>query len=439
MSVIIVDDLQPEDIAMVQALYSRSSRSVTEHIAEVAERGSGSFMSKFYVGYGHKSIGDCGTTTLFFENVSMLAAKAIQDNSLYSGQETSTRYIDFASQGYVDPTHSSSGIDHLESMVSFYRAAFAETLEYVNANAERPHRTKQSVWDKATKARAFDICRAFLPAGMKTQLSWATNLRQASDHVSRLMMHPLEEIRDLAVSASKLLQSKYPSSFDFDSPVDERAFQYAKLLSQFAYADNDCEPFDETKVCFDRLNKSRVVEFAKLTSSRPRGMELPGALESAGQIQAHFYLDFGSFRDLQRHRGVGIEMPLLKPSNGFEPWYLDNLSPVMKNRAQEHLDTVFSNAQNLSEKYELSPAEAQYLLPMGNRVECKIVGSLPKLIYLLELRSNITVHPTLRAKAWDVAAAIQREFPDLRMHIDTRPDEFQVKRGEQDIVRVDAA
>ena len=60
-------------------------------------------MSQFYVGYGHKSIGDCGSITIFIEGCSMLAAKAIQDTKLYNGQEASTRYIDFSQQAMINP------------------------------------------------------------------------------------------------------------------------------------------------------------------------------------------------------------------------------------------------------------------------------------------------------------------------------------------------
>src|SRR5262245_27953558 len=94
----LVDDLTPEDVAMLQALYSRSAESVDVHLEKVKETGSGRFMESYYVGYTHKSIADCGSTTVFIEGVSMLAAKAIQDWPLYSGQETSTRFIDFSKQ-----------------------------------------------------------------------------------------------------------------------------------------------------------------------------------------------------------------------------------------------------------------------------------------------------------------------------------------------------
>src|SRR3972149_44828 len=79
MKILIYDGLDPvmtpEDMAMIQALYSRDPRSVTIHVEKVKEEGPGQFMSQFYVGYGHKSIGDCGSTTIFVENVSMLVRK----------------------------------------------------------------------------------------------------------------------------------------------------------------------------------------------------------------------------------------------------------------------------------------------------------------------------------------------------------------------------
>jgi len=57
--IIIIDgnDIQkPEHIAMLQALYSRKPASVEDHFEKVIKLGADKFMSKWYVGYGHKSI-----------------------------------------------------------------------------------------------------------------------------------------------------------------------------------------------------------------------------------------------------------------------------------------------------------------------------------------------------------------------------------------------
>ena len=101
---------------MLQALHSRSTGGIENHLQVLAEKGADNFMSKFYVGYGHKSIGDCGSVTVFIEGVSLLVCKAIQDTKLYSGQETSTRYVDFSQQVPLPisldiPTSDSSRID----------------------------------------------------------------------------------------------------------------------------------------------------------------------------------------------------------------------------------------------------------------------------------------------------------------------------------------
>src|SRR4030042_2909620 len=118
--IFVYDEFGPQDIAMMQALYSRSPMSVKDHVEKVKQAGSGKFMEQFYVGYGHASIADCGSTTLFAEKVSMLADKAIQDWPLYSGQETSTRYIDMSKQPMVDPMGTSVSKKIHERWMDFY-------------------------------------------------------------------------------------------------------------------------------------------------------------------------------------------------------------------------------------------------------------------------------------------------------------------------------
>jgi thymidylate synthase ThyX len=126
--------IDAEAEAMLQALHSRSAGGIKNHLQVLEEKGADNFMSKFYVGYGHKSIGDCGSVTVFIEGVSMLVAKAIQDNKLYSGQETSTRYVDFSQQKFIDPSHSEAGNSLLEEERSFYLSILPELQEHLEGN-----------------------------------------------------------------------------------------------------------------------------------------------------------------------------------------------------------------------------------------------------------------------------------------------------------------
>lgn len=61
----------------------------------------------------------------------MLAAKAIQDSMLYSGQEASTRYIDFSNQPFLDPIgNDTSGAIHTK-LRAFYVNAFPRVVAHL--------------------------------------------------------------------------------------------------------------------------------------------------------------------------------------------------------------------------------------------------------------------------------------------------------------------
>ena len=199
--------------AMLQALHSRSAKGIEDHLLILEERGAEKFMGSFYVGYGHKSIGDCGSIDIFIEGVSMLVAKAIQDNQLYSGQEASTRYIDFAEQEFRDPVDTPLSGQILEAWRKFYVDSKEELLAHLRAQFPRKEAEIEATYEKAIGARSFDILRGFLPAGATTNLAWHTNLRQAADNLCWLRNHPLQEVRDVATGIQVVLVERYPSSF----------------------------------------------------------------------------------------------------------------------------------------------------------------------------------------------------------------------------------
>ena len=133
--------IDSEAEAMLQALHSRSTWGFERHLEVLAEKGADNFMSKFYVGYGHKSIGDCGSITLFIEGVSMLGAKAIQDTKLYNGQEASTRYIDFSQQPILNPLWIEKGTKLQEKQRAFYLSLLDPLEEYIKQQYPCPEVT----------------------------------------------------------------------------------------------------------------------------------------------------------------------------------------------------------------------------------------------------------------------------------------------------------
>ena len=185
---------------------------------------------------------------------------------------------------------------------------------------------------------------------------------------------------------------------------------------------------------FEMTNNSINMNFLKqdLIEKRPMKTELPKYLAEAGNIQFEFLLDFGSFRDLQRHRSITQRMPLLTTDIGFENWYLDELPIEIRKKAEELLKTQVEKINQL----KISKEEKQYYIPMGYKISNRITSGLPALVYIVELRATRFVHPTLRKRAKQMADKLIETFGKngLILHLDKEPDRFDIKRGEQDIV-----
>lgn len=421
--------INPESEAMLQALHSRSTDGIDGHLTILEEKGSEKFMSTFYVGYGHKSIGDCGSATVFIEGVSMLAAKAIQDWKLYSGQESSTRYIDFARQAFVNPAGNDAGTSIHEAWREFYLRGVALMKEKLEGRFPIQPEEKEAVYKKAIAARAFDIMRGFLPAGATTNLAWHGNLRQFADKLTWLRHHPLPEVQTIAHTIEETLLEAFPNSFSTKRYDETEAYTRTMMQEHYYYHDASSPDFALVRNSIDaeRLRTERVI-----LETRPPKTELPKWIGLCGELEFAFTLDFGSFRDLQRHRAITQRMPLLTSDLGFMEWYLEELEPELRADAQE----IITHQKNATDNLSLNPEEKQYYLPMGYKTSNRFCGDLPSLVYLVELRATRFVHQTLRKRAQQMARALTDTFGDtgLVVHLDADPDRFDVKRGEHDII-----
>ncbi len=434
-NIFIEDELNPEASAMLQALYSRSCSSAKSHIHKVKENGSAKFMESYYVGYGHASIGDCGTTTIFIEGLSTLACKAIQDNPLYSGQESSTRYIDFTKQGYFDPVNTRQSKEIIDEWLLFYENSQQAVFDHLNAIFSKPSDVSESVWKKTLDARKFDILRGFLPVAVKTQLAWTTNLRQAADKLKLLRYHPTLEVRTIAEETLATLQKKYPSSFGHKKYSEQE--EYLLLTSKktnylYQAAETKLNEFSYTTTI---NNKELEAESLLEITARPKKTELPRYLGKHGTYKCKFMLDFGSFRDLQRHRNGICQIPLITEQFGFHSWYTDQLPACLKEKAEKLIQKQYTRIKAMKEKNGTTAEELQYFFPLGANLLCETTYDLPQMVYVTELRADKTVHPTLRAVVHQFHHALTKQHPKLKLYTDLDADSLDSRRGTQDIVK----
>lgn len=435
----------PEEEAMTQAMFSRNPSVISELLDILISKGPGPFMQQTYVGYGHKSVADNGSITVLFERVSMLAAKALQDFALYNGQECSTRYIDFTNQPFIDPMQSSETTQAQEAWRAFYLKALAvlkkDMLRRFPYKKFARKGESREVYEKTINARAFDVARGFLPAGCSTNVAWHGELRIFDDRLVQLRHHPLAEVRNIGETLEALLIACHERTFSKNKslgvagkhPQPKRYWETEAYMAEVVrtyYYNHD--PSVQSLVCAgNEIDSTEVQKYADVFTKRPPHAELPKSLGVLGSLRFKFPIDYGGYRDLQRQRSVTQRHPLLTEDLGFHPWYLKELPATFSSVAQKEL----TKARSVLDEMKISQANRQYFIPMGYQVSCDFRGDLPAWVYIAELRAGTTVHATVRMVAHGVVEYMERTFGDtIRLHANTGPDRFDLKRGTQDIV-----
>ncbi len=190
----------PEVQAYAMAKYSRSSLSLKESLAELNEQKAEKFLSTFYFQYGHRSIADLAHVAMAIEQLSLLAATLVVDETRWDGQERSTRYQDFRKSGYYTPGFSDSADrllyeETVEFLFSEYRKFSELNFQYLTAQTPKPPEMTQEAYERTLRARAFDISRYLLPLATNTSLGQIVNARTLETQLSRLLGSPYEEVR----------------------------------------------------------------------------------------------------------------------------------------------------------------------------------------------------------------------------------------------------
>ena len=198
-----VHGADPEVLAYAMAKYSRSALSMRESLSEINSQRAEQFLNTFYFQYGHRSIADLAHVAFAVERLSLLAAIILVDEQRWDGQERSTRYQNFMKSGWYLPDFggdSRSGelyTETIDRLFSAYRNTTAAVLDVLRRRVERPESLKQESYDRTLKARAFDVARYLLPLATNTSLGQIVSARTLETQVSRLVSHPIAEVREL--------------------------------------------------------------------------------------------------------------------------------------------------------------------------------------------------------------------------------------------------
>ena len=189
----------------------------------VAIKKAQNFYDRILDGYGDDSIGELGGAHLAVENVSMIAAKTIEDSRIGgSPLEKSTRYI------YFDQKYEGNYLFYREPilMTSAYRDIYVDTCnhlfevygrlippltEYMEKKFPKEHDVSKVAYTAALRAKVLDCLRGLLPASSLTNMGVYGNGRFFETLIQKLNCHNLSELQEIARSSHQELSKVMPS------------------------------------------------------------------------------------------------------------------------------------------------------------------------------------------------------------------------------------
>jgi hypothetical protein len=122
----------------------------------------------------------------------------------------------------------------------------------------------------------------------------------------------------------------------------------------------------------------------------------------------------------------------------MHPWYRQQLIGLLPgpeaDRLLRDISAQYERIANLKQEgVDASAILSQYLYPMGTTALVSVSYSVPQTVYVGELRSGKTVHPSIRPVAQKLLQILATDLPGIALHGDMDEDDWSAKRGDQTI------
>jgi thymidylate synthase ThyX len=461
-SLLLKEFIQNEEMAF-SAITGVNSQQDDEEKDEqlVAIKKAQNFYDRILDGYGDDSIGELGGAHLAIENVSMLAAKVIEDARIGgSPLEKSTRYIYFDQKidgeylFYREPIIMTSAyreiyLNTCDMLFTTYSQLIPPLTEVIEKQFPRDQEISKVAYTAALRAKVLDCLRGLLPASSLTNMGVYGNGRFFETLLQGLNCHNLAEMQESGRKMFQELSKVIPSFVRRSEPTHKHQRTFNQFFEQMqseirAISAHDTRSLDRMDepgirlVYFDPESPVRVAAALLFNASEASLQDLqaycsklpeeqlgaildaacnarenrrhksPRALEHAF-FTFEILADFGVYRDLQRHRMLTQERQLLTCNYGY---YI----PV--EIRQTPMEEEYCKAMEMAKKaYEIIaqelPEEAQYVVPMAYNIHWYFHCNLRSLQWLCELRSSPAGHPTYRYVAQEFAKQVSAACPSF--------------------------
>ena len=478
-------NLPEEVIAVLFAYYSRSQETLRRNLLKLiqdrdidverrlaaavseeaeltdAKEKARQFHEKWVVGYGHASVAEHAVVHLAVEDVSIIATKVIEDTRLASYTEKSTRYVLFDDDRFcraprlMPSPYASLYEDTVRYLLKTYVTLAPQVIEHIKAEVPRRAGQSERAYDAACRAKACDILRYLIPAATLTNLGMTINARALEHLLTKLFSHPLEEARQIGTlmkrEAAKIVPTLLKHA-DYNAYRAETAHIMRQLSAEVCgdavsveapavalvrYPQDTAEQLTAAIVYgYTQLPWTQVIDHVRKLSEAQRERIIDAYLSRRGphdqplRALEHLsytfdvLLDYGAFRDIQRHRMAtqtrqdlsidhGYSMPREIVASGLR----DTFAACMTRAADAYTRIVRD-----------FPMEASYVLPLAYRLRVLITWNLRELFHFIQLRSAKQGHASYRNIARQVYREIERVQPLLARYIRVDLEDHQLGR-----------
>lgn len=415
--------LPPAVQSTVLAKYSRSPEPAREILKGLTEEEADKFQSKWVISYNHSSVAELSSIPVCYEGVSIIASKFLESYPRMGYSEKSTRYQKFSRDSFVTPPGAPASMKQFAArFYDAYDRLYPRVLRRVAELMGKDPGDPKSLEDRTVKARAFDNVRYLLPAGTGTNLAAVGNLRDFRYLIQSARGHNNPEFRALgeatfsAVSAicPALVQKADPDEFEpqvkslgslprsFDP---RRPDWYVEVHRPHLLPDPKLVQKSFESVVADRYGMSWSA-LCKHMESRGR-RQVPKLFRTV-KLSFDVMMDYGAYRDLQRHRRCDQYAEPLTPSYGY--LVPDDIAGTdMEPEYRRVMEEVSLYEDDASDDPDLS----QYIVPLGYLHRTVFDVDLQELYYIGELRTQPQGHISYRRVAYEMVKKARDLYPEL--------------------------
>ncbi|MCA9349716.1 FAD-dependent thymidylate synthase [Candidatus Saccharibacteria bacterium] len=426
---------------------------------KVDQNKSSDLMKRVLTAYGDDSVQQLLPIQLVIENTSNLMTKTIEWHRLGAYLEQSTRYIYFDQKQngryrYHTPEELSQADQKfynssMDLIFDNYSSLVTQLTNYIRVKNPKPiDKTEILAWTGATRAQACDAARPLFPVATTSTVGVVANAQTIEYMIVSLLSNPLTEAQKLGLSILKEVRKIYPVFFEradmpgrglalsaYKSEIARELSELSKSLPLTRGANfrpvrllNTWPDFDQiySNILFDQTKLDNL-EIKNITDNyspeekqnlwdtfvgkRMNRRHKPGRALELIHYEWEIVGDYGTFRDLQRHRivddmrwqklspNLGYQIPELVIESGLENLYRSTVD--LSERLYNHL------IQNYNQTI------AQYACLLTHNMRYRFVINARSLTHLLEIRTTPQGHPGYRKICQEMYNQVMQATPEV--------------------------